>query len=120
MLLLRICHGSFQSAPLFGEHHLALFDGHHPQGTHGVGHSSREISTERIGLRTFVLPLLQLVIDRRTAALLDDGVDLVDGDFVRPLRTGNELGGGFTGTLTGIADTAHGKFPVARRVNFEG
>ncbi len=63
-----------------------------PQSTHGIGDDSRKIGAESIRLRTFVFPLFQLVINRRTAALLNGGVDLVDGDSMRPLAAGNELG----------------------------
>jgi len=94
--LLGIRQGDFQGTTLFDKYRFALFDGGHPQRTHGIGHDGRQIGAEGIRFRAFVFPLFQLVIDRRATALLDDGIDLVDGDFVRPLRAGNELGGGFT------------------------
>ena len=41
-----------------------------------------------------------------------------DGEFVRPLALGHQGGGGFAGTLSGVADAAHGQVPVAGRVDF--
>ena len=102
----------FHCLTLFGKGQFPLFYGDDPQRAHGVGHRRWQIGAERVDLRSLVFPQLQLIIDGGSAALLDDGIDLVDGDFVRSLCAGNELGGGFTGALAGIADTAHGQFQL--------
>ncbi|KZC37384.1 hypothetical protein RHOFW510R12_06800 [Rhodanobacter sp. FW510-R12] len=98
----------FQRFPLFGKRPLSLFHSGDPKRSHGVGHRRWQIRSECIDLRSLVLPQLQLIIDGGSAALLDGRIDLVDGDFVGSFAAGNELGSGFTGTLAGIADTAHG------------
>src|SRR3546814_14391610 len=53
-----------------------------------------QVGTERVDLRSLVFPQFQLIVDGGSTALLDDGIDLVNGDFVRPFRASNELGGG--------------------------
>lgn len=86
----------------------AMFDRKRPNREHRTGDCRWQRGAQRVDARLFVLPQLQFVVDRRTAALTDLCVDQVDGQVVWPATRRDEAGGRFTGADTGIADTAHG------------
>ena len=79
------------------ENLFAMFDRERPDREHRVCNRRRQRSAERIDARLIVLPQLELVINRGTAALPDFGVDQVDGQArvggVPPQRGVRRFGG---------------------------
>ncbi|CAD6558113.1 hypothetical protein LMG28727_06524 [Paraburkholderia kirstenboschensis] len=88
----------------------ALFDRERPHREHGTGHRRRQRGAQRVNTRLLVLPQLQFVVDRRTAALADLGIDQIDGELMREATCGDEPRGSFTGAKTGVADAAQNDF----------
>lgn len=83
-----------------------------PDVNHCVRHCWRQRRRQGFCFGLFIFPKFEFVIDCGSAALLDFGVNQINGQIVGPAPGGNEACGCFSGTQTGIADTAHGQAPA--------